>query len=242
MPTGTWRGVVGVIKPGHTTASVNDFIRLMPEGVGVIPLYAGIREHTHEEYLDVLQSYNDKVAELAKLGVCDLIHPEGAPPFMLRGYQAERQIVADWEAQHRVPIFTSGMTQTEALRALGIKRLLGLTYETREMNQIFEGYFAEAGFDVLAIEEMGPRPAKGTTVGAEDTYRGIKKAFLRHPEADGIYLQGSSSWRVTDVIPLEEDLGIPVLHPVAARVWYVQRRLRLRQPVKGAGRLLEQMP
>ncbi len=62
MPTGTWRGVIGVIKPGYTTASVNDFIRLMPDGVGVIPLFAGIREHTHGEYLGALQTYNEKVS------------------------------------------------------------------------------------------------------------------------------------------------------------------------------------
>ena len=32
---------------------------------------------------------------------------------------------------------------------------------------------------------------------------------------------------------------MPVVHPVAARVWYVQKQLRVRQPVQGAGRLLK---
>jgi maleate cis-trans isomerase len=43
-------------------------------------------------------------------------------------------------------------------------------------------------------------------------------------------------------LPLEQDLGIPVIHPVAARVWYIQKQFHLRQPRKGAGLLLERMP
>lgn len=44
------------------------------------------------------------------------------------------------------------------------------------------------------------------------------------------------------VVPVEEDLEVPVVHPVAARVWYVQKQMRIRQPVAGAGRLLAELP
>jgi hypothetical protein len=33
-----------------------------------------------------------------------------------------------------------------------------------------------------------------------------------------------------------------VVHPVAARVWYVQKQTRICQPVAGAGRLLAELP
>ena len=70
---------------------------------------------------------NTKVAELAEIGV-DLMHPEGGPPFMVRGHKAEQEIVGGWEAKYKIPIFTSGMSQAEALRALGIKKFVGCTY------------------------------------------------------------------------------------------------------------------
>jgi len=41
---------------------------------------------------------------------------------------------------------------------------------------------------------------------------------------------------------VENDLGDNEVHPVAARVWYVQKKLRVRNPIKGASRLLEEMP
>ena len=92
------------------------------------------------------------------------------------------------------------------------------------------------------METLPERPAEWGTVSAEDLYRYIKRAVLKHPGAQGIYMLGSGSWRVMDLDALEEDLGVPVVHPVAARVWYIQRELHIHQPVKGAGRILETLP
>jgi maleate cis-trans isomerase len=41
---------------------------------------------------------------------------------------------------------------------------------------------------------------------------------------------------------VEDDLELPVVHPVAARVWYVQKKIRIRQPLAGAGWLLAELP
>jgi maleate cis-trans isomerase len=44
------------------------------------------------------------------------------------------------------------------------------------------------------------------------------------------------------VATLEQDLGVPVVQPTAARIWEIQRRLHVRQPIKGFGILLETLP
>jgi maleate isomerase len=75
-----------------------------------------------------------------------------------------------------------------------------------------------------------------------EIYAHTRKAFLRNAAAEGIYMLGTG-WRCLDIIHLlEEDLQVPVVHPVPARVWSIQKRLHVRQPVKGFGRLLEEMP
>ncbi len=242
MATASWRGTVGVVKPTYGSGSLVEFIRLLPEGVGVIPMYAGIKEHSERGYLDALESYNQQVAELARIGV-DLMHPEGGPPFMVRGYKSEQEIVQQWEAKYKVPIFTSGMTQAEALRALGIKKFVGCTYfRDNKLNDLFTRYFTDAGFEVLAMEGMDTSPGEADNLSSQEIYAHLKQSFLKHSGAQGIYLLGSGGWRVMDVVPVEEDLGVPVVHPVAARVWYVQKRLRVRQPIQGAGRLLRELP
>ena len=242
MGSANWRGSVGVVKPTYGSGSLVEFIRLLPEGVGVIPLYAGIREHTEKGYLEALDSYHARVDELAKLGV-DLIHPEGAPPFLVRGYQAEQEIVKGWEDKYGIPIVTSGMTQSQALRAMKIKKFIGVTYyKDRRLNDMFARYFTEAGFEVLAMEGLQVETREWASLAAEEIYSSIKKCFLTHRDAEGIYLLGSGAWRVTDIIPVEDDLGVPVIHPVAARVYTIQKIMHIREPVKGASRLLEEMP
>jgi len=41
---------------------------------------------------------------------------------------------------------------------------------------------------------------------------------------------------------LEQDLGIPIVYPVTARVWEIQRRLHIYEPREGYGAILSQMP
>ena len=76
---------------------------------------------------------------------------------------------------------------------------------------------------------------------AEQVYAFVKQTFLKHRKADAIYLLGTG-WRVLPVIDLlEQDLGVPVVHPVPARCWEMQLRLTIHQPVTGYGRLLAEM-
>jgi len=92
------------------------------------------------------------------------------------------------------------------------------------------------------MEGMNTSPDEAGNISPQEIYMHLRRSFLKHPGAQGIYLLGSGAWRVVDVVPAEEDLGVPVVHPVAARVWYVQKRLHVRQPVQGAGRLLAELP
>jgi maleate cis-trans isomerase len=242
MASANWRGTVGVVKPTYGSGSLVEFIRLLPEGVGVIPMYAGIKEHSERGYLDALESYHQQVAELARIGV-DLMHPEGGPPFMVRGYKSEQEIVKQWEDKYQVPVFTSGMTQAEALRALGIKKFVGCTYfRDNKLNDLFTRYFTDCGFEVLGMEGMDTSPDEADNLSTAEIYHHLKNSYIKHPSAQGIYLLGSGAWRVIDVVPVEDDLGVPVVHPVAARVWYVQKRLRVRQPIQCMGRLLAELP
>jgi hypothetical protein len=55
------------IKPTHRPGSLEEFIRLLPEGIGVIPLTAGIRSGTEKEFHGVLKDYEQKAAQLSKV-------------------------------------------------------------------------------------------------------------------------------------------------------------------------------
>jgi maleate isomerase len=207
----------------------------------VVPVYLDFKRGTEEEFSAALNAVHEKVAELAKEGL-DLIHPEGAPPFMVHGFKGEAKIIKDWESEFKVPMVTAGQTQVEALRALGIKKFVGVTYFVGSINDMFTRYFQGAGFEVLSMEGMKVEFADVGRLASTEIYAHTRRAFLQHPEADGIYMLGTG-WRCLDIIHLlEEDLQVPVVHAVPARVWAVEKRLHVRQPAKGFGRLLEEMP
>jgi len=234
-------GTVGVIKPTYRPGSLEEFIRLLPEGIGVIPLFMDIRKGTTDEFKRQIEVAEERVSKLAEIGV-DLIHPEGAPAFMVLGLARERELVRDWQKRFGIPIVTAPQTQVEALRALGARRIVGLTYFKGELNDIFARYFTESGFEVLEMDGISvPFDAVGQ-LSTEDVFRHARDAALRHPGAEAIYLLGSG-WRTLDVIePLERECGVPVVHAVPARVWAVQWRLGVHVPIAGHGRLLSQLP
>ncbi len=234
-------GTVGVIKPTYRPGSLEEFIRLLPEGIGVIPLFMDIRRGTTDEFHRQIQVAEERVAKLAELGV-DLIHPEGAPAFMVLGAAGERDRVRAWEKRFGVPIVTAPQTQVEALRALGVRRMVGLTYFKGELNDVFARYFTESGFDVLEMDGVSvPFDAVGQ-LASRDVYAAARAARLRHPGAEGLYLLGSG-WRTLDILePLERECGVPVVHAVPARVWAVLSRFGVHRPIAGNGRLLAELP
>jgi len=240
MAYSSWRGSVGVIKPTMRPGSLEEFIRMMPDGIGIIPLFIGFQRGTADEFKQAMQAYETRVAELAAFEV-DLIHPEGAPPFMVQGFKGEQRIVKSWERKYKTPIVTAGMTQVEALKALKSKKVLGVTYFTGPINNTFAKYFEQAGFEVLAMEGIPVAFEDVGRLASQEVYAHIRRAYLKHQDADVIYMLGSG-WRTLDIIDLlEQDLGVPVVHPVPARVWSIQKRLHVNERIAGYGRLLEEM-
>lgn len=237
----TRTATVGCIKPTRHSGSHADLVRLLPEGIKTTARRLNIRHGTIGEFESVMADYEVEVARFAAEGV-DLIHPEGTPPFMLKGLAGEQAIVARWQDTHGVPVFTSAMSQADALRALGIARFVGVGYDFED-TEIVARYFRDAGFDVIALDR--PRTTAWEDIDnlpAERVFELIRDLARRHPGAEGIYIQGSK-WRVLDIVErLEDEVGLPVVHPVTARCWEMQKRTGIERPLAGFGRLLAALP
>jgi len=236
-----WRGTVGIIKPTLRPGSIEELIRLLPEGIGVVVTNINITTGTQQEFSQVIPHYEARMAELVEAEV-ELIHPAGAPPFFLLGYQGEQDLLRGWEKKYRTPIFTNGTNQVAALKALGVKSFVGASYFPGEINKTYAKYFSDAGFDVREMEGMDVAFDKVQHLSSREVYRFIRKLFLKHQDVDGIYMLGSG-WRTLDIVEMmESDFGVPVVHHIPAQSWEIQKRLHVRQPMKGFGRLLAEMP
>ena len=123
-----------------------------------------------------------------------------------------------------------------------IKNIFGFTPFGADLNKSYAKYFEDCGIGVLAMEGMDVSYRSLPDVPPEAIYSSIKKKFLDHRGADAIYILGSPWDTLSIVAVLEQDLGVPVVQAVAARIWEIQRRLHVRQPIKGYGTLLETLP
>ena len=239
MAFSSWRGVVGMINPTLRPGVTEEVIRLLPEGIGLIPLFLNVRRGTADEFETLMPAYEELVAVLAECG-CDLIHPHGAPPFMVQGRKREAEIIKTWERKYKTPIMSVAQNHVNALKTLKAKTIIGATYFPPNLNAIFAKYFRDAGFTVRGMEGIDVPFSKVQELSSHQVYAHIKRNFLRAKGADAIYMLGSG-WRTLDIIEtLEQDLQVPVVHPVTARVWEIQKRLR--EPRQGFGHLLAALP
>ena len=237
----TWRGFVGCIKPRAHDISLAQMIRLLPEGIGVAAVYLNLAEGTREELSNSYATYEKNIAYLAAQR-CDTIAIEGAPPFMILGPDGDAKMVDAWKEKYKTDMFTSSQNQVNVLRALKIKRILGITAFGPDMNKSYAKYFEDCGIGVVAMEGMQIDFRAIPDVPVDAIYGFIKKRFLAQTGAEGIYILGSGLDALGLIAVLEGDLGVPVVQPIAARIWEIQRRLHVRAPIKGYGTLLETLP
>jgi len=236
-----YRGVVGDIKPRANDSALVDMIRLLPEGIGVIPVFLNLTEGTREEYGSSYATYEKNIAYLASQK-CNLICIEGAPPFMLLGPAGEAKMVDGWKEKYKTDMFTSSQNQVNALRALKIKKMLGITSAGPDLAKTYAKYFEDSGIGVLAMEGMNVEFKSIADVPRDTITAFIKKKFAEHKGAEAVYILGSGLEALPLIAPLERDLKVPVVQAIAARIWEIERRLKVHEPIKGYGRLLETLP
>lgn len=235
-----WRGVVGMVKPTRRPGTLEELIRILPEGIGMVPLLLNIRAGSMEEFQAAIPSYERSVAELAEDSV-DLIIVSGTPPFMLLGREAEAGLLHDWEKRYGTPIVSDGQMQVAGLRAMGVQKFIGASYSATQ-NKIVLDYMAQAGLQALAMERIDVPFNQVAQISVEQLYTHVKKLFIQHPGADGIYIQGGG-WQTVRVVPLlEQDLQVPVVHATICQAWEIHRRLRVRETARDCGRLLAELP
>jgi maleate cis-trans isomerase len=240
-PASSARRVVGCVKPRPESNSLAELTKLLPPEISLVPRYLNFAYGTREELSGAIPNYENHISYLASQH-CDLISIEGAPPFMLIGPDAEKRMVDGWKQKYGIDMFTSAQNQVNVLRAIKVTKILGITSFGADLNRSYAKYFEDSGITVVAMEGMDVPFGSISDTPPETIYSFIKTKFMARRGVEAIYILGSGMQALGLIGRLEQDLGVPVVQPIAARSWEIQRRLHIRHPMKGYGRLLETLP
>ncbi|MDB5876567.1 MAG: decarboxylase [Ramlibacter sp.] len=234
--------LLGMVKPSKRAAKSHaELLAMLPGDVRTVERFAPIQHGALEEFENVLPVYEQFVRELAGEGV-DLIHVEGTPASFIMGHDLEQRTIARWQNEFNIPVFTSATCQANALRALDARKIVDAGYDPTT-GPPAERYFRDAGFIVLAVEKAPIEWDANGDISNDVAFSMLASLVRRHPGAEALCLQGSSKWRLNEVIArLEDELNIVVVHPMAARYWELMHRLGRTGPRPGVGRLLASMP
>jgi maleate cis-trans isomerase len=235
-----WRGVVGMVRPTRRPGTLEELIRILPEGIGIVPLLLNFKAGSKEEFLNSIPLYERFASELAEQGV-DMIMLSGAPPFMLLGREKEASLTKAWTKKFKTPVLTDPQMQVAALRAMKVKTFIGASYSALQ-NKIVLDYMTAAGFKALSMEPIDVPFDQVAQISIETLYAHVKRLYRQHRNADGVYIQGGG-WQTVRVVELlEKDLGIPVVHATICQAWQIHKHLDVRETKPGYGRLLSELP
>jgi len=235
-----WRGVVGMVRPTRRPGTLEELIRILPEGIGLVPLMLNFKAGSNAEFLTAIPHYERFASELAEQGV-DLIMLTGAPPFMLLGPKKEAALTKAWTKKFKTPVLTDPQMQVAGMRAMKIRNFIGASYSALQ-NKIVLDYMTACGFKALSMEPIEVPFDQVAQISVERLYAHLKQLYRKHRNADGVYIQGGG-WQTVGVVELlEKDLGIPVVHATLCEAWQIHKHLDVRDVKPGYGRLLTELP
>lgn len=142
-----------------------------------------------------------------------------------------------------IPVTSDFEEAIEALRHLGVRRVVTAAKWDEPMMDAVVAYLRHAGMEVLgavgethsAQQVVALRPQESIDVALQLG----RAAFQRHPAADGLLLAGGA-WLVLHAVPqLESEFGRPVVTNPGSSYWAAFRQAGLHSPRSGLGLLLD---
>ncbi|HEY8358104.1 MAG TPA: hypothetical protein VIL30_11650 [Ramlibacter sp.] len=237
-----WRGRIGFLVPPGNPTLEPEMMQLAPHGVSVhftrMVAHGTTGAHAGQEERNRTQiAHLDEGADLLAL-VCPGVMVMGhtAMSYTL-GQEAEAELVERMTRRHGFPFITAFGSVVTALRHLGIERVAYGTPYDEAMTVRGRAHLESHGFAVASHARL-PGVVNIYDETPERAYALGRMADA--PEAQAVFLSGVGMPTVDAIETLERDLGKPVLSSATAMMWNALRCIGVREPVAGAGRLLQQ--
>ncbi len=230
---------IGLLVPSSNTTVEPEFYRALPPGVTLHVARLFLTQIAPDAILGIVQDLEAQSRGLATADVDVIVLGATAPSF-LKGLGYDRELIARIEAATGKRATTTSTALIEALRHLGVSRVvLGAAYDDR-VNAIAQAFLEANGIEVLAAQGLGmvDNLAVGR-LGSDSAYELARR--IDRPDAEAIVL-ACTNWKTMDAIDrLERELGKPVISTTQASLWAALRMIGRIEGVAGYGVLLRDL-
>ncbi|MGA2891417.1 MAG: hypothetical protein ABSE22_01025 [Xanthobacteraceae bacterium] len=216
------RARIGLIIPSVNRMTEPQFNHYAPDGLGVLVARGRVAGQPGKTVADLTDEIAHAAGTLADAGP-DLIVFHCTHTSMKEGADGERRIIELIRRTTGIEALSTSSLVNDALRALGVRKLLVLSPYMSNANII--AYLAAAGFSVVAdVALQCGTPADFETVTPQrwlDLARENDTA-----EVDGIFLSCTNTTQIEAVAAIEAALGKPVVNSNQAVLWGCLKRLK----------------
>ncbi|HLC26452.1 MAG TPA: hypothetical protein VJM80_06750 [bacterium] len=236
-----WRARIGFINPSMTAETpIQEFPMVAPPGVAMVMAILAIQHLVREDIGKSLDLLKGAAAELARAKV-DIIVLGGSPPVTYGGFGFDKEISRQIGEVTSIPGTTSQTGAVEALRKLGVHKLVIGSPFAEDQNLLLKKFLEDSGFKVVGIKGLAVPLIDIGRMPASASYQLARDAFREAPDAEGIYMPCAQMPTFRNIAPLERDLGVPVVTSFQAMLWHVFSTLRIHEPIRGYGRLFDSL-
>lgn len=226
---------IGLIIPSSNRLTEPQFQRYAPPGVGVHVTRLRMTGQWHRPLYELEEAIAEAARALSdvKPGII-VFHCTASS--MEEGLAGEAHLAELIQSASRIPTLTTGQAITEALRRLGVKKLVLISPYVKETNQHENHYLHEAGFEVIHDHGLGLAGGDEYISVTPKRWREIVCENIR-PEAEGYFLSCTNTTMIEVIEELERRLEKPVVTSNQATLWACLRKLGVNARPNGLGQL-----
>jgi arylmalonate decarboxylase len=229
---------VGLIFPPLDYPIPADAKELFPRGVRFISNGVGLPGGmTYEGYEEAIPRVLPRAQDLANEGA-DLISVFGSSITFYRGAQFNKQLTDQVTKLTGRPATTQSNGLVDGLKHVNARRVALATAYTDDVTQRLQIFLEEHGFQVVSAKGLGYQriPAGAAT---QPILHELGVAAIGRADKPDALVMSCGALRTLDlIVPLEKDIGVPVVSSTPHGLWHCARLVGLDARVEGFGMVM----
>jgi maleate cis-trans isomerase len=235
---------VGVMVPSTNTTFEADFQMVAPRNVTIHGQRLWLTNEAQDaEGMNRMNAEVESGARYLATAKVDVVVYGCTTGSFYRGPGWDKEMIEVMERAAGVPAVATSPSVVEALRFFGARRISVATPYPEWNNRQLRAYLEALGFEILSLDGE-PRAARSGNQGINDRDPEEVVEFASKvckPEADAL-LCSCTAWRSVEAVgEIERRIGKPVVTSNQSCIWKAFRAIGLTAPIKGYGKLLENL-